>query len=195
MRSLLEAIRRNDLESVKDHIREGFDPTANKNEAIKWAASSGHLRIVKYLVELGCNPQTDYNYCLQYSAYYGYLDIVQYLKDIGCDSGNENYWALRYAIYHKRDIVAKYLIESGYNSPKLLFEMLLKCDDCQAFEIRTYILFLLGKKIMCKFLQQSFNPEVHFYSGLRISKSTRKMNLLKSILKPNSLHIQMTYFD
>jgi len=49
---MLEAIKNDDLESVKGWVEKGANLHA-KEEALRWAAGNGHLELVKRLLELG----------------------------------------------------------------------------------------------------------------------------------------------
>ena len=52
---LFEAVKNNDLESIKDLAEQGVDLHADRYEALRLAARKGHLEVVKYLVEQGAD--------------------------------------------------------------------------------------------------------------------------------------------
>ena len=48
---LFEAVKNNDLESIKDLVEQGVDLHAADDGALRQAARYGHLEVVKYLLE------------------------------------------------------------------------------------------------------------------------------------------------
>ena len=68
-----------------------MDPSANGNNAVRWAAANGHLDVVRYLCELpvdrGVDPSTDDNCAVRLAAANGHLDVVRYLCELPVDRG------------------------------------------------------------------------------------------------------------
>ncbi len=77
---------------------------SENNEALRWACSNGHLKIVKFLIYNGLtleDIQSQYNKALRWASKYGHLEDIK-SKD------NE---ALRWAIINGNLEVVKYLEE------------------------------------------------------------------------------------
>ena len=68
-----------------------MDPSANGNNAVRWAAANGHLDVVRYLCELpvdrGVDPSADDNDAVRLAAGDGHLDVVRYLCELPVDRG------------------------------------------------------------------------------------------------------------
>ena len=74
------------FEKIKFLKELGYDFTQN-NMFIRYAASNGHLEIVKYLKEeCGCDPKVEDNQPMKKAASYGHLEVVKYLiEECECD--------------------------------------------------------------------------------------------------------------
>ena len=83
---LLEAIKNNDLESVKGWVEKGANLHANNDYALRRAADCGHLEIVKCLLEQGADLHAWNDYSLRFAAKNGHLEVVKYLLEQGADS-------------------------------------------------------------------------------------------------------------
>ncbi|MBS3067374.1 ankyrin repeat domain-containing protein [Candidatus Micrarchaeota archaeon] len=87
-KKLLDAAGKGDLEGVKKALKAGADVatvTVNRQTALMRAASSGNLKLVKYLAEEGGAgadidvPDDSYWTALMWAACKGNLEIVKYL--------------------------------------------------------------------------------------------------------------------
>ena len=70
---LIEAVKLNDIQTVKILLDKGFDPSIDNNEAIKWASWKGYLEIVKLLLENkkvdpSANDNSAIKNCLLYTS-------------------------------------------------------------------------------------------------------------------------------
>ena len=95
------AVKFNDINTVKECIDVGMDVTYNRNEALRFAAGAGELKIVKLLVENGADMH-DGRRC---ESYYGsdYLDVLM------C----RDYNALEISVLSDYMYILNYFIENG----------------------------------------------------------------------------------
>jgi ankyrin repeat protein len=80
------------------------------DEALRWAASDGHLDVVKYLVSKGANVHVRDDEALLYAAGNGHLQVVKYLvEDHGADVHAHYDLTLHWATENGHLEVVKYL--------------------------------------------------------------------------------------
>ena len=116
--SLIEAIRRGDLETVKIYFNKfGIDYCnrylSNGNSFINTAAQSGHLKILKFIHERGGNIRILFDSPIQWSSFHGHLSIVQYLHKAGADIQSGDNCPIKLASQNNHFEVVKYLCEAG----------------------------------------------------------------------------------
>jgi len=75
----MKAVKQNQLEQVKLIVMQGINSIADNNFALCWAASNGHLEIVKFLCTL---PDAYNNYAFIWAAGNGHLEIVKFLSNL-----------------------------------------------------------------------------------------------------------------
>ena len=85
------------------------------NKALRYAAQSGHLDMVKLLVENGINIYADNEWALQVAAQNGHLEVVKFLVEHGADIHVDNDWSLRMAVQQGYLEVVKFLMEHKAN--------------------------------------------------------------------------------
>jgi len=105
---LINAATTGNLPEVKRLVATGANPAAQNNYAIIWAASSGHLNVVQYLVTLpGVDPAAQNNRAIILASKYGHLKVVQFLVTLpGVDAAAKNNKAIAKAIgFHYVDVV------------------------------------------------------------------------------------------
>lgn len=74
------ACYRGDLEVVREMLKQGVDPTANKNKAIGYASFAGNTEIVKLLLsDIRVNPIDNCNYALEIAVQTGKIEVVDLL--------------------------------------------------------------------------------------------------------------------
>ena len=77
---LFEACKTGRIETVKQLIEEGVGPSAQDSFAVIWAASNGHLEVVKYLCSLpGVDPSALDNDAVKWAQMFGHIEVVKYL--------------------------------------------------------------------------------------------------------------------
>lgn len=105
--NFIEAVKRGDAESVRAMLASrAVDPAVNNNEALRRAACSGHIEVVKCL--LGClvvrenaaaSDMLGPNAALRLAAGNGHLEVVNCLLEISAVreavTCSELYWAAR----------------------------------------------------------------------------------------------------
>jgi ankyrin repeat protein len=132
---VFEHARNGNLERIKEAIENGFDPhkTLDRNGAslLLWAAGSGHLHIVNYLIEqCECSPNQEQEgkrsfsgrTPLHWSARNGHLNVVQYLVDkcyVDIDATTaDGTTAFCWASWQGHLQVMKFLHQNGANVKK-----------------------------------------------------------------------------
>ncbi len=114
------------LEKVKDTIEKGADIDFIGDDlttALQYAAKSGYIDIVKYLVESGANLEISHQYrlymtALLYATENNQLEVVKYMvgkkADIDCKR-IDGLTALHLSLWRALFDIALYLIENGAN--------------------------------------------------------------------------------
>jgi hypothetical protein len=84
--------KRDEPKTIKYLVEVGANVHADNDDALRWAAESGHTETVKYLVEAGAivkilveagaNVHAGDDYALRHAASNGYTEIVKYLKSL-----------------------------------------------------------------------------------------------------------------
>lgn len=109
--ALIDSIRDNDLQGVKEAIENGANIHADDDFALRWAASKGYLPIVKYLVEHGADIHAEDDYALRWAVGWGHLPVVEYLVEQGADIHTNDGQLLRYAAWDGYLPIVEYLVE------------------------------------------------------------------------------------
>lgn len=78
---------------------------------LEYAASYGHLHILRYLHDNGADIRN--GYVLERASRWGCYSIVCYLHENGVDIHANDEYALRHAAYYGRFEVVKYLVQHG----------------------------------------------------------------------------------
>ncbi len=112
-KDLIEAIKNNNTIEVSSLLRSGVDPSANDNEAIRWASMDGHTSVVKLLLEdPRVDPSADDNQAIRWASADGYTDIVKLLlEDPRVDPSAHGDDAIRRASEQGHTSVIKLLLE------------------------------------------------------------------------------------
>jgi len=74
-----ETIKLNYVEILTGLIKEGFDPSADDNYAIKYASENGHLEVVKLLLQDPRVDPIDNNYAIQVASKNSHSEVVKLL--------------------------------------------------------------------------------------------------------------------
>ncbi|MCK9596320.1 ankyrin repeat domain-containing protein [Candidatus Pacearchaeota archaeon] len=114
----INVIKNNNIQRVKEYIKNGFDINTWDGYALRTAAEYGHLDIIKYFIEIGANIHIDNDIALRYASYQGYLGIVKYLVECGANIYAWYDRSLKLAAENGHFDVAKYLI-SCYKESEL----------------------------------------------------------------------------
>ncbi|ORX61211.1 ankyrin [Piromyces finnis] len=150
--SLINAIKREDIEKIKNLIDSGVDINRRNLDGctpLFYAVKTGNLEITKYIIECGAylNLMDRYGYTpLSHAIKIGSLEIVKYLieKEIDINVINEyGYTPLIYAI-KKEDIdIIKYLVKNGANINEIdknVYTPLFYAIKKRNFEIIKYLI-------------------------------------------------------
>lgn len=112
MITLWDACLWGDLSEVNRLLAEGEDPTVKENEAIRNAATEGHLEVVNRLLELpGVDATAKENEAIRKAATFGHLGVVNRLLEVpGVDATAKDNNAICLAIVAGRwDVVYRLL--------------------------------------------------------------------------------------
>lgn len=111
--TLTYSIMSGKLEIARLLIEDGADFTAQKNKAIRVAASKGYNNIVKLLLGKGADCTAKNNESIISSAYNGHAKTVKLLIEHKADFTINQNLPLKYAIHGGRASVINILIEQG----------------------------------------------------------------------------------
>jgi ankyrin repeat protein len=84
--NIFEAVRTNNLNKVRELIKNGADVNAKDQwdrTLLHWSSNCGHFKIAKYLVEKGADVNArdiDGETPLHTASIFGHFEIVQYFK-------------------------------------------------------------------------------------------------------------------
>ena len=106
------------LNIVKFLVENGADIHYNNDSPLTEAVNSGHLDTVKYLVGQGANIRVGNDYALSKASSDGNLEMVKYLVQNGADIHADNDFAVRIAHNNKRQKVVDYLVSQGSRDPR-----------------------------------------------------------------------------
>ena len=94
MNEFLDACRNGNINIVKQLLSQ-VDPSANDNEAIKWAARMGRQDVVKLLLkDSRVDPSARDNYAIRWAAQNGHKEVVELLEEHGYKIDNVCYLKL-----------------------------------------------------------------------------------------------------
>lgn len=137
--ALVEAVRKGDLEKVKDLLKNGADIHYMYDEPVRMAALDNKLEILKYLVEKGANIHEQREFALRVASVNGYFEIVKFLVEKGADISVDNYWAFKKAKENGHSDIVTYLqneidksikeYEKKYTPDRALYEISKKGDE------------------------------------------------------------------
>jgi hypothetical protein len=163
--------------------------------ALIYAVYRGRLNTVDYLVRFGCDPRKDNDEHLKRAARNGHVDVVEYLVGCGCDPRSNNDEALDQAVecgHHKTGI---FLVNLGcrLTEHKEYHWLHFKSDLIE------HNFWIQPKKIKHAKYRSKINNHVQIKKQIghtfTLGYSLRKHNFLKFILKPMSLHMQLTSIE
>ena len=144
------------LELVKYLLEQGANLHAENDDALRSAAVSGHLEVVKYLLEQGANLHAVNDDALQLAAHNGHLKVVKHLLEQGANLHVVNNWALRWAAHKGHLNVVKCLLEHGADSNLVSEEMLIKLFTSYDLKIRKNIPRLTSLLLKQDLLKKSY---------------------------------------
>lgn len=132
---LMKSIENNDIESVKNILREGNNLDIYNNKygmsALMYAAKIGNMEIIKELLDFGAK---DFDFAFYMSCLEGYWDIAQKFIDEGADNYNI---ALSYAAIGGQLNIVEELINLG---AKDINEALVSACEGNNLEVVKYLI-------------------------------------------------------
>jgi hypothetical protein len=220
-----EAVRQNDIQLMKRFAELGCDPRAFNDRAlhVKYF-DHRQIKTIKFLLDAGCDPTSRNNEML-YTAIKNYdIKMAKYLYSLGCEltfATTQKFSELveQYLSRSSGSEMMNLIMDFGYIlTHNILLPALMK------LEYHRSVFNHMVKREQIKFMVLIFNRENHFaclvyrkkdfssipidsvtipklYSELSlktkilVNKSFGKNNLLKKILKPKSLRMQMILIE
>jgi hypothetical protein len=203
VKNLSKAIESGNLDKVMTCItnQSGRISEGMQNYHLSEAAELGHLEIVKYFVSIGFA----YDKYLNSNIRFDRSDILRYLLSI-CpndkirssgildESAAKVAIAIANSVQHQKKLNPNYVKNISHFKPYL--------------KMHAYIISMFSKRDHLKFLKNEILPHEKMFENLFyvrlisisvLNKTQRnlhkKNNILKKVLKPKSLGMQMTLFD
>jgi hypothetical protein len=193
--ALMLSAKNGHIEVVKYLINLGCDINCRYGGALERSAIGGHLTVVKYLIEAGCRIAKNNSWPLCLAAEFNRKDIVEYLISIGCDIESNNNYPLKRCIHFNMFEIAKYLVSMGsgiqHDNYKILEYSAPKCTKMHLF-----LLSVCDKRVYSFSKNKRYRLEHMLLARSKkilTERIVRKNNLLKLILKPKSLCMQMHF--
>ena len=76
----IEACKSDDISVIEIYIKDGGDPSADNNAAIRWASHNGHVEVVKLLInDERVDPSIYNNAAIRWASIEGHTDVVRLL--------------------------------------------------------------------------------------------------------------------
>jgi ankyrin repeat protein len=108
----IDACKNGNIDSTKDLLSKGVDPSDNNNYAIRCSSYNGHLEVVKLLLtDPGVNPSARNNEAIRWASHNGHLEVVKLLlTDKRVDPSDRDNLAIRWASQKGHIEVVKLLL-------------------------------------------------------------------------------------
>ena len=183
------------LKVIKRLIDEGANPKIGNNYPLKWAATSGHIEIVKFLFPFS-NSKTSNSTALKSAALRGHLEIVKFLLPVSNPKAN-NSAALRYAAWFGHLEIVKLLIpvsdskaqnsealrwaaENGYTEiVKLLIPVSdIKANNSEALRLAIHYNHIDTFKILISYL----NVKIYNIDLLKLAIYKNHLEIIKILI-------------
>jgi ankyrin repeat protein len=175
-------------------------------DALFWCIrNSSDSGVIEMLIDRGVKLWHVDDSMLRKNVEHGNIRIVRYLINLGCDPAYNNNEMIWRAALNNNLPMMKLLIESGCN---LCFADMLYIYDKPYIQMHNnslpetlgYLLDLLPKRDRLRCFSDKIVGYANYLTcGLQhktiIDNFNTKHTLLKSILRPRSMSMQMTYFD
>ena len=113
----LTVVKANDINMVKELLKQNIDPSYNSNEAMYTALKNGFVEIIKLLLQ-DKRLKISKNEVFQQAAQRGYVEVVKLLlQDKKVDPSDIDNYAIRYAAEYGRTEVVKLLLQDSRVDP------------------------------------------------------------------------------
>ena len=170
--SLLEDIKTNNVQKVREQIAKGESNQAILFTALVEASEKGYLEIVNILLDAGVNVnlETFSGTPLGQAAFQGHLEVVQRLIEAGADVNYlanipENKTALILAVHERHFDVIKALIKAGANVNQVVRE---------SNEFALLVAAAYGYEEIYNYLAPLTNPELKQEAEKLLSEGIRQ---------------------
>jgi hypothetical protein len=189
------------LDVLKYYIHIGLDEKRKKSYMLTSATYGNHLPVIKYLVKKGYDYKYDNNEAFVVASGLGFLHIARYFLNLGCDPESIYTQAFLNAIENKRTAAIKFMLTyvDVSNVVDICYRMFYKNMSYSApdYKIFADILANMSRKNQYHFLSGNTDQEMRklLYPNLILNKQSSRNNFFKSVLRPQSLHIQMILFE
>jgi hypothetical protein len=211
------------IEIVKYLIKVGCD-LANLNiRHLTHAHINKFFKVIKRLLKMDASLVKDKEYMLLLAVNYGSIEIVKHLVDNLDEYQIEKYTlsrCLRQAIIRNHFEIVKFLMKSEFDTintsqseniwtqntfPDIFFEEFVRIDFVhKSNKIYFFLLFILTKRHRYFYLQRYHVNRLHYlaysklcapYKEIILCQTLKTHNMLKYVLKPMSLHMQLTSIE
>jgi hypothetical protein len=200
---LIDSVTYQQTKIVQYLTKIGCDPRGRHGRAFNVCASTGNVEIFQHLLKIGPNPKNGFDPALRAASAHGHIEMVKYLIGLGCDPMSSQGYCIVHSAKNKHYDVAKYLIAltSDFDANYYALEYCL-ATVYMDYNFYRYLLSMFSKRLRLKYLSKIYKINYWIannwmsFSYIRLTSKNllRKHNMLKTILKPTSLRIQMTYF-
>jgi ankyrin repeat protein len=187
-RALEKAIKCGQLDIAKFFVSMGCDNSSNLN-IFRGAASANHMDTIKYFVGLGYNAAL----CLLIAAENDNLELAKYTLELGYDSDIES--ALAQSLSYAKYGMTKYLVSMvPIVTKNVIPREKWHYSSNTGMEI---IMPYFRKRDLFKISNRDYSYMILKYVSKQLvtKKTLLKNNLLKCVLKPKSLAMQMILIE
>lgn len=156
---------------VEDLLKKAEKPYQDTNQALSWAARSGHLEICKMLLQAGVDPTIEDSGPLRFAAMNGHPEVLQLLIDAGSNPKSREEMAL---------------LAASQNNHRECVNILLNCGQEEYWNSEVALVALCGigeTKRALKIVQNSGNIHPNADKPLRWAAKNGHTQTVKMLLE------------
>jgi ankyrin repeat protein len=191
--ALVEAVKYGHFDVVKYLVDCGCDPRVNNSHVLLLCVRNSRWLMAGYFLNLGCKINYDWEIVVEQEARKGNLESIKLIMDNGHCCVSTYTYSIIYAAAKRGFVdIVKYLVSIAYNSQYHYGCVLMKIEWYN-FKISRYLLEITDKRTKYKCSKKYSYVANYFVSQntLCVNHNKKKHNVLKHILRPKSLRMQM----